>query len=241
MYKPVRGERPLWDFPDGTLAGREVASYVVSAAGGWDVVPPTVLRDGPAGRGTVQLWIEGLDGTDDEDVVGRSATAAGRPGARRPDGAGLAAGVRGRAAHGSPVVVVHADRPRPGRGRGPRRRHQQRRPQGLAPACWTGTGPCGGSTTASASTRSSSCGPCSGAGRATPLPDVELSRLDGLAAALGTPTSSLAQALDAAARAGGARRPCARGWTGLLRTGPLPAARAPVARRPVAAAVTRPL
>ena len=57
IYKPVRGERPLWDFPDGTLAGREVATFAVSRAGGWDVVPPTVLREGALGRGSVQLWI----------------------------------------------------------------------------------------------------------------------------------------------------------------------------------------
>ena len=48
VYKPVAGERPLWDFPDGTLADREVAAYLVSEALGWDVVPPTWLRDGPA-------------------------------------------------------------------------------------------------------------------------------------------------------------------------------------------------
>jgi uncharacterized repeat protein (TIGR03843 family) len=58
VYKPVTGERPLWDFPDGTLARREVAAYVVSEALGWDVVPPTVLRDGPAGLGMVQAWRE---------------------------------------------------------------------------------------------------------------------------------------------------------------------------------------
>ncbi|MGZ4452679.1 MAG: SCO1664 family protein [Nocardioides sp.] len=58
VYKPVAGERPLWDFPDGTLARREVAAYVVSEALGWDVVPPTVLRDGPAGTGMVQAWRE---------------------------------------------------------------------------------------------------------------------------------------------------------------------------------------
>ena len=66
VYKPIAGERPLWDFPDGTLAEREVAAYAVSAASGWGIVPPTVLRDGPAGRGMVQLWIA----EDDEvDVV----------------------------------------------------------------------------------------------------------------------------------------------------------------------------
>ncbi len=58
IYKPVRGERPLADFPDGTLAAREVAAWLVSEATGWRIVPPTVLRDGPFGEGMVQLWIE---------------------------------------------------------------------------------------------------------------------------------------------------------------------------------------
>ncbi|MFF4397808.1 SCO1664 family protein [Streptomyces sp. NPDC001480] len=58
VYKPVAGERPLWDFPDGTLAEREVAAYEVSEATGWDLVPPTVLRDGPYGEGMVQLWVD---------------------------------------------------------------------------------------------------------------------------------------------------------------------------------------
>lgn len=58
VYKPVRGERPLWDFPEGTLAGREVAAYLVSEALGWRSVPPTVLREGPWGIGSCQLWIE---------------------------------------------------------------------------------------------------------------------------------------------------------------------------------------
>nr|WP_275409926.1 SCO1664 family protein [Actinoplanes deccanensis] len=58
VYKPVRGEKPLWDFPDGTLAGREVSAYLVSRATGWDVVPPTILRDGPLGPGALQLWID---------------------------------------------------------------------------------------------------------------------------------------------------------------------------------------
>ena len=64
VYKPVRGERPLWDFPDGTLAAREAAAYLVSAALGWNVVPPTVLRDGPLGTGMVQLWIDGDETVD---------------------------------------------------------------------------------------------------------------------------------------------------------------------------------
>jgi uncharacterized repeat protein (TIGR03843 family) len=58
VYKPVAGERPLWDFPDGTLAGREVSAYLVSQATGWDLVPPTVLRDGPFGTGMCQLWVD---------------------------------------------------------------------------------------------------------------------------------------------------------------------------------------
>ncbi|MEU6081171.1 SCO1664 family protein [Streptomyces sp. NPDC047108] len=58
VYKPVAGERPLWDFPDGNLARREVAAYEVSRATGWDLVPPTVLRDGPYGEGMCQLWVE---------------------------------------------------------------------------------------------------------------------------------------------------------------------------------------
>jgi hypothetical protein len=58
VYKPIAGERPLDDFPDGTLARREVAAWWVSDATGWQIVPPTVLRDGPFGEGAVQLWID---------------------------------------------------------------------------------------------------------------------------------------------------------------------------------------
>lgn len=58
IYKPQRGERPLWDFPDGSLADREVASFTLSEALGWNLVPPTVLRDGPNGVGSVQWFIE---------------------------------------------------------------------------------------------------------------------------------------------------------------------------------------
>ncbi|RCV52422.1 SCO1664 family protein [Marinitenerispora sediminis] len=64
VYKPVAGERPLWDFPEGTLAGREVAAFAVSDALGWDVVPPTVHRDGPFGEGMCQLWIDGDPAVD---------------------------------------------------------------------------------------------------------------------------------------------------------------------------------
>lgn len=58
VYKPRRGERPLWDFPAGTLCAREVSSYVVSEALGWSIVPDTVLRDGPLGVGSVQRFVE---------------------------------------------------------------------------------------------------------------------------------------------------------------------------------------
>jgi uncharacterized repeat protein (TIGR03843 family) len=58
VYKPIAGEAPLWDFPDGTLAGRELGAYLVSNALGWNIVPHTIIRDGPAGRGMLQLWVD---------------------------------------------------------------------------------------------------------------------------------------------------------------------------------------
>lgn len=58
VYKPERGERPLWDFPQGTLCLREMAAFVVSEALGWHIVPPTVLRDAQHGLGTIQLFID---------------------------------------------------------------------------------------------------------------------------------------------------------------------------------------
>jgi hypothetical protein len=58
VYKPILGERPLNDFPDGTLARREVAAWHVSEASDWGIVPPTVLRDGPFGEGMVQWFVE---------------------------------------------------------------------------------------------------------------------------------------------------------------------------------------
>src|SRR6266568_3455101 len=76
VYKPVAGERPLWDFPPGTLAGREVAAYAVSRAAGWDIVPPTVMRDGPFGPGMCQLWID-ADTTVDLVALARRTDHAG--------------------------------------------------------------------------------------------------------------------------------------------------------------------
>lgn len=58
VYKPRRGEAPLWDFPDGTLCQREVAAYALARELGWPDVPPTVMRDGPEGPGSVQLFVE---------------------------------------------------------------------------------------------------------------------------------------------------------------------------------------
>ena len=61
VYKPQRGERPLWDFSYGSLGMREVAAYLVSEALGWGFVPPTVLRQGPRGLGSVQLYVDAPD------------------------------------------------------------------------------------------------------------------------------------------------------------------------------------
>jgi len=102
IYKPVKGERPLWDFPNGTLAQREVFAFALSAAGGWNLVPPTVLRDGPIGTGSVQLWVDAVD-EGSRSLVDVVTLAELAPGwlpvfeAERPDG--------------TAVVVAHADRP----------------------------------------------------------------------------------------------------------------------------------
>ena len=102
IYKPVTGERPLWDFPEGTLAGREVASALVAEATGYAVVPPTVLRDGPLGVGSVQLWIG--DPFAAEPVDGPVRVV---PVGRLPDGwLGV---VDGQLPDGTEVTVVHED------------------------------------------------------------------------------------------------------------------------------------
>jgi len=69
VYKPVSGERPLWDFPDGDLASREVAAFLVSEVLGWNIVPRTWFRGGPLGRGMVQLWQEIDPEQDAVDIV----------------------------------------------------------------------------------------------------------------------------------------------------------------------------
>jgi uncharacterized repeat protein (TIGR03843 family) len=98
VYKPVRGERPLWDFPDGTLAAREVAAYEVSVASGWSVVPPTVLRDGPFGPGMCQQWIDVDTERDLIDIV---------PAAEVGDGWLRVLDAENQT--GRPVSLVHAD------------------------------------------------------------------------------------------------------------------------------------
>jgi uncharacterized repeat protein (TIGR03843 family) len=102
IYKPVKGERSLWDFPDGTLAEREAAAFVLSAVGGWNLVPPTVLREGPLGRGSVQLWVDGVDGATQSliDVMSPDELAPG-----------WFPVLEGQLADGTDVVVAHADRP----------------------------------------------------------------------------------------------------------------------------------
>ena len=102
VYKPVAGERPLWDFPDGTLADRERAAYQVSTAMGWGVVPPTVLRDGPFGHGMLQLWIDEQRQTD-EPVLGFV------PARRLPQGWLRVASARDSAGRG--YALAHADDP----------------------------------------------------------------------------------------------------------------------------------
>ncbi|MBB5120657.1 putative repeat protein (TIGR03843 family) [Streptomyces eurocidicus] len=123
VYKPVAGERPLWDFPDGTLAQREVAAYELSEAMGWGLVPPTVLRDGPYGEGMCQLWIEaseapeGAAGASGETETSEAPQGtqgldqpekpSAPPGASRADAPAGAEGV----AHGPLLALVDGDQP----------------------------------------------------------------------------------------------------------------------------------
>ncbi len=108
VYKPIAGEQPLWDFPDGTLAGRELGAYLVSVALGWNVVPYTIIRDGPAGRGMAQLWIE-----EPGDSTGASSANDGRdiidvfPAGKVPPG--YLPVLRAYDFAGDEVTLVHAD------------------------------------------------------------------------------------------------------------------------------------
>ncbi|MER6441070.1 SCO1664 family protein [Streptomyces sp. NPDC001185] len=101
VYKPVAGERPLWDFPDGTLAQREVAAYEVSEATGWGLVPTTVLRDGPYGQGMCQLWVEA---SPEDDGTGLLALVDDEEPAEGWKAIGFAEVGEGRTA-----LLVHAD------------------------------------------------------------------------------------------------------------------------------------
>ncbi|GGL07398.1 putative repeat protein (TIGR03843 family) [Curtobacterium luteum] len=101
VYKPIEGERPLWDFPDGTLAGREVAAHLVSEAFGWGIVPPTWLGDGPFGPGMLQRWQEIDPAQDAVDLV--------PPGdAEAPDSTWLPV-LEAIDEHEQPVTLVHED------------------------------------------------------------------------------------------------------------------------------------
>ncbi|TFC06341.1 SCO1664 family protein [Cryobacterium mannosilyticum] len=99
VYKPIAGEHPLWDFPDGDLAGREAAAYLVSEVFGWNVVPRTWLRDGPMGRGMVQLWQESDPEQDAVDLVGSGAV---------PE-AGWRPVLDGTDEQGNQVTLIHED------------------------------------------------------------------------------------------------------------------------------------
>ncbi|MET4050073.1 putative repeat protein (TIGR03843 family) [Rhodococcus sp. UYP5] len=108
VYKPVRGEVPLWDFPDGTLAGREIASYEVSDSLGWNVIPTTILRDGPFGPGMVQRWID----TPDRD--GEHGRTLDLVDICRPDlvPTGWIPVMQAYDGDGEEVSLIHADDPR---------------------------------------------------------------------------------------------------------------------------------
>jgi uncharacterized repeat protein (TIGR03843 family) len=104
VYKPLDGERPLWDFPQRTLGFREVAAYRLSQLGGFDVVPVTVLVDGPFGLGSMQVWVDSVAEEVDQlvDIV---------PIDQVPD-RGWFPIVEGYAADDRPIAVIHADDPR---------------------------------------------------------------------------------------------------------------------------------
>lgn len=100
VYKPISGERPLWDFPDGQLARREVAAYEVSQTIGWDVVPTTWMGDGPHGPGMMQRWCDTDPAQHAVDLV---------PSGRVPDG--WCHVFDGLDAQDRPVALVHEDSP----------------------------------------------------------------------------------------------------------------------------------
>ncbi|MFG2625892.1 SCO1664 family protein [Streptomyces sp. NPDC048473] len=110
VYKPVAGEQPLWDFPDGTLAQREVAAYEISEATGWGLIPPTVLRDGPYGEGMCQLWIEAAPDSDEPSADGSPPLLALVE--DEEPGEGWKAVALAEVGEGKTALLVHADDPR---------------------------------------------------------------------------------------------------------------------------------
>jgi uncharacterized repeat protein (TIGR03843 family) len=111
VYKPVAGEAPLWDFPDGTLAGREYAAFRVSAALGWDLVPHTIIREGPAGEGMVQLWVGQPYDADEQGSDASSGQLVDLcPADSVPPGYLCVLTALGYS--GEQVALVHADDPR---------------------------------------------------------------------------------------------------------------------------------
>jgi uncharacterized repeat protein (TIGR03843 family) len=107
VYKPIAGEAPLWDFPDGTLAGREEAAYLVSVALGWNIVPYTIIRDGPAGRGMLQLWIDQPEDTLTDDCPATPDLVDLLPADKVPPG--YLPVLRAYDYAGDEVTLVHAD------------------------------------------------------------------------------------------------------------------------------------
>nr|WP_221220395.1 SCO1664 family protein [Mycolicibacterium sp. BK634] len=106
VYKPVAGEQPLWDFPDGTLAGRELGSYLVSTALGWNIVPYTIIRDGPAGPGMLQLWVDQPGDSDESEPAGPGLVDLFPPESIPP---GYLSVLRAYDYAGNDVTLVHAD------------------------------------------------------------------------------------------------------------------------------------
>ena len=107
VYKPVAGEQPLWDFPDGTLAGRELGAYLVSANLGWNIVPYTIIRHGPAGPGMLQIWVDQPGDVPDSDPGPGPDPVDLVPADRLPPG--YLAVLRAYDYAGEPVSLVHAD------------------------------------------------------------------------------------------------------------------------------------
>jgi uncharacterized repeat protein (TIGR03843 family) len=107
VYKPASGEQPLWDFPDGTLAGRELSAYLVSTRLGWNIVPYTVIRDGPAGPGMLQLWVQQPgDAADTDPRPGPDLVDLFPTGKPQP---GYLAVLRAYDYAGDEVILMHAD------------------------------------------------------------------------------------------------------------------------------------